>query len=114
VRLFGKEITLILVQVYETSPADDIFGCRRQVELRRPVNSQLYVMVLQSNKRQSRLPVLAEEELERIETGGWILCEFPRGKSARANYRLYGSGPRVILCVYNLTSDEQLNLVNDT
>jgi len=126
----GKVLTLRLVQVDEVGPGlilergvcrgcRQTRQCQRRTQVRAPRDAKLDVVVLESHKRHRHVPVLAEEKLERQEpVGGVVESRCVVVKEALrevlgASHCLDARHPGDILCVDNLTANEQIDLVND-
>jgi len=126
----GKVLTLRLVKVDEVGPRLILergvgSGCRqtrqrqRRTQCRAPRDADLDVVVLESHQGQRHVPVLAEEKLERQEPVGdvvgssGVVVEETLGEVLGTSHRLDVGHPCDVLCVNNLTTNEQLDLVND-
>ena len=129
-RRVGKVLTLRLVQVHKVGPGlvlergvgscrGQASQCQRRTQVCAPRDANLDVVVLERHQGQRHVPVLAEEKLERQEpvghvvgTGG-VVIEEALGEVLGTSHRLDARHPRDVLCVDNLTTDKQLNLVDD-
>ena len=128
-RCVGKVLTLRLVQVDEVGPGlvleRGVGGsrrqtrqCERRTQVRAPRDANLDVVILERHQGQRHVPVLAEEKLERQEPIGDVcrtsaVVEEALGEVLGTSHRLDARHPRDVLCVDNLTTDEQLDLVDD-
>ena len=132
----GEVVTLGLIQVDEVGPENVlqilVLGGRQgrrtaeggRVQVRRPRDPQLDVVVLQSHQGQGRLPILAEEELERLErvvvetslrrrVRAVVLGQQTLVRVRRTDHRLDVVHPVCVLSINHLAANQQINLIDD-
>ena len=115
-RCVGKVLTLRLIQIHKVGPGLVLV---RGGDTCGPRDAKLDVVVLERHEGQGHVPVLAEEKLERQETScvvlgtSRIVVQVALRIILSAGDGLKLSHPGDILSVDNLTTDEQLDLVDD-
>jgi hypothetical protein len=112
----GEEFTLIGVQVDVVGVTLDTTDRAVNVGMRLPPDPELDIVVLKSHEGEGGLPVLTEGETKGVELGGsGAIVEFTSdglGETGREKVGGDVVGEEGILVIDDLTTDEELNLVD--
>jgi hypothetical protein len=114
-RIAGQHLTFGCVEVHVVRVALDATSGAVNVHVRRPADAEFHIVVLKGDQRESRLPVFAEAESERVELGRTTVVERTRrglGETGRHEIRSDVIREEGILFIDDLATDQEFNLVD--